>query len=256
MASSRDGREVEAGAPRGRLVAESSPPSGSSLRIAIVEDDVDTADVLEHVLSREGFGVDVFGRGDTALAALVKSRPALVLLDLNLPGMDGLEVFRRLRRDEGTSDLPVIMLTARTEEVDRIVGLSLGADDYVTKPFNPRELVLRIRSVLRPLLEAPQASLRDEIRVGELSLYPAEHLLSVEGREVLLTPTECKLLRLLMGRADRVQTRDALIEGIWGGGREVEARTLDVHIHRLRRKLGGAAQRLETSPGLGYVFRS
>lgn len=224
-------------------------------RIAIVEDDPDTGEVLEHILRREGYVVDLHERGDTALEEILRHPPTLVLLDLNLPGIDGLELFRRLRRESATADLPVIMLTARTDEVDRIVGLSLGADDYVTKPFNPRELVLRIRSVLRPLLQGGGARPRAEVRSGALCLLPSEHLLMVGQKEVLLTPTECRLLRVLMERSGRVQTRDSLIDAVWGGEREVETRTLDVHVHRLRRKMGDLSRRLETSPGLGYVFR-
>lgn len=229
---------------------------GSRQVIAIVEDDPDTAEILRHVFLREGYGVAVYGRGDVALESIRRDKPTLVLLDLNLPGLDGLEVFRLLRREDRTSDLPVIMLTARGDEIDRIVGLSLGAEDYVTKPFNPRELVLRVRAVLRPLVAAATTTPRAEVRVGGLTLFPNEHILEIDQREILLTPTECRLLRLLMERSGRIQTREALIDGIWGTTREVEARTLDVHVHRLRRKLGRAGKRLETAPGLGYVFRA
>lgn len=228
----------------------------SAQSIAVVEDDFDTAEILRHVLAREGFTVAVYLRGDTALEGIRRERPTLVLLDLNLPGMDGLEVYRQLRREDRTADLPVIMLTARGDEIDRIVGLSLGAEDYVTKPFNPRELVLRIRAVLRPIARNTETAPRAELRLAGLTLFPSEHVLEVDRREVLLTPTECRLLRILMERAGRIQTRESLIDAIWGGSREVETRTLDVHVHRLRRKLGRSSKRLETAPGLGYVFRA
>jgi len=211
--------------------------------------------VLEHVLTRERFRVTWFERGDDALAGIPKALPALIVLDLNLPGMDGLEVFRRLRADPVARSIPVIMLTARTDEVDRIVGLSLGAEDYVTKPFSPRELVLRIRAVLRPLLEDRRDEPRFELTAGQLTLFPAEHLLRIAGREVLLTPTECRLLHALIERAGRIIERDALIEAVWGGRADVAPRTLDVHVHRLRRKLGRLAPCLGTEPGIGYVLR-
>lgn len=242
--------------PTGIRSGEALHEPVDSPRIVLVEDDPDITAVLSHVLTREGYAVDAHATGASGLGAISRRPPALLLLDLHLPDMDGLDVFREVKRESATASTPVIIVSARTEEVDRIVGLSLGADDYVTKPFNPRELILRIRAVLRPRSTRCDRGARPTIRVGSLLLYPAEHLLETDGREIVLTPTEARLLRALMERPGRVQTREALIDNVWGGARSVEARTLDVHVHRLRRKLGSQSHRLETAPGIGYVFRA
>jgi two-component system phosphate regulon response regulator PhoB len=243
----------QAPSPQPRTSAEAAPARREL--IGVVEDDADTGEVLATVLERAGYDVVLCRRGEDAVAALPGRAPALILLDLNLPDIDGLEVYRRLRLESGTASVPVVILTARVEEVDRIVGLSLGADDYVTKPFNPRELVLRIRAILRATSRAEGAAPREKIEIASVTLYPDEHILMIGGEELFLTPTECKLLQILMSRAGRVQSRETLIEEAWGGVRNVEPRTLDVHVHRLRRKLGAAAARLETVTGLGYLFR-
>jgi two-component system phosphate regulon response regulator PhoB len=167
--------------------------------------------------------------------------------------VDGLEVTRLLKRDPSTAQLPIVMLTARGEEVDRIVGLELGADDYISKPFSPRELILRIKAVLRRLQHEEVAS--ERLEVGGIELDISGHQLRVKGREVPLTATEFRLLRLLMERGGRVQTRGQLLSDVWGYAEDIDSRTVDTHIRRLRRKLGPEADRIETVIGVGYRLR-
>lgn len=222
-------------------------------RIALVEDEPDIAGVLRYTLERDGFEVEVLSRGDLALAAIQRRRPDLVLLDLMLPGLDGLELCRLLKRAPETAGIPVIMLTARTEETDRIVGLELGADDYISKPFNPREVALRVRAVLRRRDGAVEPA--STIQIGQVRLLVDAFRLEVAGREMSLTATEFKLLQRLMERANRVQTRESLLTDVWGYSAGVDSRTVDTHVRRLRHKLGPEADRLETIIGVGYRFR-
>ncbi|MDX1502511.1 MAG: response regulator [Thermoanaerobaculia bacterium] len=219
-------------------------------RILIVEDEPDIADVLAYNLERASFSAEVVGRGDAALEAIRREPPDLVLLDLMLPGLDGIELCRLIRREPPTTDLPIIMITARGEEVDRIVGLELGADDYITKPFSPREVMLRVKAVLRR--RAGDSASRDELASGALRLDVAGHRLFVGGEEVSLTATEFRLLRLLMEARGRVLTRERLLSQAWGYAKEVDSRTVDTHVRRLRSKLGGEAARIETVIGVGY----
>jgi len=226
-------------------------------RIVLVEDEPDIAEVLRYNLEREGFRVDVEPRGDTALEAIRRAPPDLVLLDLMLPGLDGLEIARALKRDETTAGLPIVILTARGEEVDRIVGLELGADDYVSKPFSPREVVLRAKAVLRRTAAAPAESEGEEHEVlvaGGLRLDPSAHRLEVRGKQVTLTATELRLLETMMRRRPRVQSRSRLLTDVWGYAEDVDSRTVDTHVRRLRRKLGPEADRIETIIGVGYRF--
>ncbi|GAB4223210.1 MAG: response regulator transcription factor [Acidobacteriota bacterium] len=223
--------------------------------VAVVEDDADIAEVLRYNLRRAGFDVEVYGRGDTALAALRRRPPDLVLLDLMLPGVDGLEIARLVRRDERAGRVPIIMLTARGEEADRIVGFEVGADDYIVKPFSPREVVLRVRAVLRRREEA--GAPRDDrvvLEAGTLRLLRHEHRLLVGGEEVRLTATEFRLLEYLMLAPGIVRGRDALLTEVWGYASGVDSRTVDTHVRRLRRKLGPEAERIETVVGVGYRF--
>jgi len=223
-------------------------------RILLVEDEPDLAEVLRYNLEKEGFDVELEERGDAALERIRRDAPDLLLLDLMLPGLDGLEVARILQRDTRTRSLPLIMLTAKGEEVDRIVGLELGADDYVTKPFSPREVVLRVKAVLR---RAERSVAEGEtLSVGPLRLDPAGHRLEVAGDEVPLTATEFRLLKLLMERVGRVQTRGQLLSDVWGYAEDIDSRTVDTHIRRLRRKLGPGADHIETVIGVGYRLRS
>jgi two-component system phosphate regulon response regulator PhoB len=247
-ASSADG---EASLVRRGLL--SSPPMAEG-RILLVEDEPDIAEVLRYNLEKEGYDVEVEERGDTALERIRRDAPDLLLLDLMLPGLDGLEVARILQRDTRTRSLPLIMLTAKGEEVDRIVGLELGADDYVTKPFSPREVVLRVKAVLRRTARSvPEGEV---LSVGPLRLDPGGHRLEVEGEEVPLTATEFRLLKLLMERVGRVQTRGQLLSDVWGYAEDIDSRTVDTHIRRLRRKLGPGADHIETVIGVGYRLRA
>ena len=179
---------------------------------------------------------------------------SLVLLDLMLPGIDGLEVCRLLRAKPETKNIPVLMLTARTEEVDRIVGLELGADDYLTKPFSPRELVLRVRAILRRA-EVVESVSDGTIRVGSLTIDPIEHRVQLLGEEIELTATEFRLLLTLAQRRGRVQSREELLNVVWGYEHSGYRRTVDTHLRRLRAKMGEAADYLETVRGVGYRFR-
>jgi two-component system, OmpR family, phosphate regulon response regulator PhoB len=222
-------------------------------RILLIEDEPDIAEVLQYNLEKEGFAVELAHRGDSGLEALRRQAPDLILLDLMLPGVDGLELTRLLKRDPNTSKLPIVMLTARGEEVDRIVGLELGADDYISKPFSPREVVLRVKAVLRRLQHEEIAS--DRLEVGGVQLDVSGHQLRVRGRETPLTATEFRLLRLLMERGGRVQTRGQLLSDVWGYADDIDSRTVDTHIRRLRRKLGPEAERIETVIGVGYRLR-
>jgi two-component system phosphate regulon response regulator PhoB len=222
-------------------------------RILLIEDEPDIAEVLQYNLEKEGFQVEIARRGDTGLEMVRKEQPDLILLDLMLPGVDGLEVTRLLKRDPATAHLPIMMLTARGEEVDRIVGLELGADDYISKPFSPRELILRVKAVLRRLQHEEAAA--ERLEVGEIELDISGHQLRLRGKEVPLTATEFRLLRLLMERGGRVQTRGQLLSDVWGYAEDIDSRTVDTHIRRLRRKLGPEADRIETVIGVGYRLR-
>ncbi len=222
-------------------------------RILLIEDEPDIAEVLQYNLEKEGFQVETARRGDMGLDAIRREAPDLILLDLMLPGIDGLELTRILKRDNATSRLPIVMLTARGEEVDRIVGLELGADDYISKPFSPREVVLRVKAVLRRLQhdEGPI----ERLDVGGIELDVAAHQMRVRGKEIPLTATEFRLLRLLMERSGRVQTRGQLLSDVWGYAEDIDSRTVDTHIRRLRRKLGPEADRIETVIGVGYRLK-
>lgn len=219
-------------------------------RILVVEDDMQIARTLRDYLEVAGFDVTLVGDGSAALAGARGDKPDLIVLDLGLPSLDGLDVARELRR---TSAVPIVMLTARGEEVDRIVGLELGADDYISKPFSPREVVLRVKAVLRRLQHEEPAN--DKLEIGGIQLDVAAHQLRIRGKEVALTATELRLLRLLMERAGRVQTRGTLLTDVWGYAEDIDSRTVDTHIRRLRRKLGPEADRIETVIGVGYRLR-
>jgi two-component system phosphate regulon response regulator PhoB len=220
-------------------------------RVLIVEDEPDIRDLLVFHLEREGYQVTRSRSGAEALRLVQASPPDLVLLDLMLPEIDGLEVCRRLRRDPATQAIPIVMLTARGDEVDRVLGLEMGADDYVVKPFSPRELVARIRAVLRRARPSPGTA---PITVGRLSIDPAAHTVMVDGAPVTLTRKEFDLLRALVEARGRVLTREFLLDHVWGytAAGEIESRTVDVHVRRLRQKLGPEGQRIGTVTGVGY----
>jgi two-component system phosphate regulon response regulator PhoB len=222
-------------------------------RILVVEDEPDLAEVLQFNLAKAGFAVELERRGDSALEALRRQPPDLLVLDLMLPGLDGLELTRILKRDPATARIPLVMLTARAEEVDRIVGLELGADDYIPKPFSPREVVLRIKAVLRR--RDGEAAGGERLDSGGIRLDLGAHRAEVRGREVQLTATEFRLLKVLIERQGRVQTRARLLTDVWGYAEDVDSRTVDTHVRRLRRKLGAEADRIETVIGVGYRLR-
>ena len=221
--------------------------------VLVVEDEQDILDLVDYNLSQAGFNVVTAKNGTDALDVVKKQRPDLVVLDLMLPGMDGKEVCRRIRQDETLSNTPVVMLTARADEVDRIVGFELGADDYLTKPFSPRELVLRVKAIMKRSQGKPVTP--SKLKFPGLVIDPDRHLVEVDGEEVVLTATEFKLLAHLAGRSGRVQTREMLLDEVWGYPYEGYARTVDTHVRRLRKKLGRLKDRIETIRGVGYRFR-
>jgi len=226
----------------------------AKVNILIVEDDRDILNLLAYNFRNGGYEVMTCEAGSEAVNLAKEHLPDLVLLDLMIPGMDGLEVCRELKRSATTRHIPVIMLTARGEEVDRIVGLELGADDYVVKPFSPRELMLRVRAVLRRSLDDPSAAAmwqNEGLRVD----FEA-HQATVDGREIPLTATEFKLLAELIHNRGKVQTRDQLLDKVWGYHFEGYARTVDTHVRRLRQKLGSYCRWIETVRGVGYRLRS
>jgi DNA-binding response OmpR family regulator len=219
-------------------------------RALVVEDDPDIVELVQHYLKAEGFQVEAVADGRRALERLRAGANDLVILDLQLPGMDGLALCAELRRDERTRALPVIMLTARADEADRVVGLEVGADDYVVKPFSPKELVARVRALMRRLerKEEENASLV----VGRLEIDPSRHTACWDGRPVRLTAKEFALLLALVEANGRVLTRQGLLERVWGYSYAEGTRTVDVHVRRLREKLPGIADRLVTVKSLGY----
>jgi len=226
----------------------------SAARIALVEDEPDIAEILRYNLEREGLQVDVYDRGDTALASIQATPPDLILLDLMLPGVDGLEVCRLLKRNQQTAEVPMIMITARGEEMDRIVGLELGADDYISKPFNPREVLLRVKAVLRRAHVEGGADGAEVLEAGSLQIFPDAHRVEIGGSEIILTATEFRLLKFLLERAERVQSRDTLLREVWGYAGSVDSRTVDTHVRRLRKKIEPESDRIETVIGVGYRF--
>lgn len=221
--------------------------------ILIIEDDEDILQLLTFNIENAGYKVLTSSDGYEGLTLARRNHPSLIVLDLMLPGMDGFEVCKELKRGPETSDVPVIMLTARGEEVDRIVGLELGADDYVVKPFSPREFILRLKAIMKRA--APEAASRTQWQKNGLVVDLEAHKAIVDGKETPLTATEFKLLAELIKRQGRVQTRDQLLNTVWGYEFEGYARTVDTHIRRLRQKLGQYSKYIETVRGVGYRFR-
>lgn len=221
-----------------------------SQKILVVDDEADVIDMLSIGLRGAGFTVIAAENGAAALTKARAELPSLIILDLMLPQMSGLEVCKALKKEAPTSQIPIIMLTAKAEEVDKIVGLELGADDYVTKPFSPRELILRVKSVLRRGKEKSPAV--EKLQIGELLVDHAKHEVLISGQRVELTATEFKLLALLMERRGRVQGRDRLLNDVWGYESVIDTRTVDTHVRRLREKLGNCANYIETVRGVGY----
>lgn len=229
------------------------PSKGVS--VLVVEDEEDLLDLLHFNLAREGFSVRTATTGEEALREIREGMPQLMLLDLMLPGMDGLEVCRNIKTSQETSELPVIMLTARGEESDVVQGLELGADDYITKPFSPRVLMARIRAVLRRSEADASGDANRVVVLGGITIDPDRHQVKVEDDAIELTATEFKLLSLIMSRPGRVFTRQQIIESIHDGFAAVTDRSVDVQVVALRRKLMHRGKNIETVRGVGYRFR-
>ncbi|OGW36567.1 MAG: DNA-binding response regulator [Nitrospirae bacterium RBG_13_39_12] len=225
------------------------------MNILVIDDEADLVELVSYNLKKEGFRVDSASDGETALYKLRKNKYALVVLDLMLPGIQGIELCRILRNNPDTAGLPVIMLTAKGEEVDKIVGLEIGADDYITKPFSPRELVARVKAVLRRAKEKPLTE--NLLKIGELEIDKERYNISIKGKLVKLSATEFKLLLYLAERKGKVFSREQLLDAIWRDEAFVEPRTVDVHIRRLRSQIEEAPANpkyIKTMRGIGYFF--
>jgi DNA-binding response OmpR family regulator len=224
-------------------------------RILVVEDEPDIRELLQYSLTRDGFDVTAVGNGPACMASARGQAPDLVLLDLMLPGMDGLEVCRRLRAERSTAGVPVIMVTAKGEESDVVLGLGLGADDYVTKPFKPNELVARVRAVLRRTgEEGRDAADQRTVIAGPLRVDPMRHKILLDGNEIPVTTTEFRILQTLAARPGRVFTRDQILTASMGPNAMVLERNIDVHVRSIRKKLGAHRDLIETVRAVGYRF--
>ena len=222
--------------------------------ILIIEDENDLAELVAFNLEKEGYRPLIAPDGPSGLEAARHNSPDLILLDLMLPGMSGMEICKVLKSRDKTARIPIIMLTAKGEEIDRVVGFEVGADDYVVKPFSPRELLLRIKAVLRRA--GSEESVSKIIKVGPISIDTDRHIVIVDGKEVILTTTEFKLLFNLAERLGRVQSRDRLLKDVWGINHMGDTRTVDTHITRLRTKLGEAGEMIKTIRGFGYKMEA
>ncbi|MFL5578363.1 MAG: response regulator [Gemmatimonadaceae bacterium] len=230
--------------------------NASHERILVVDDEPDIVALVAYHLAKSGYRVSTAANGADALAVARHERPALLVLDLMLPGMSGFDVLEQLRADDGTRETAVLLLTARKDEPDRIRGLSLGADDYLTKPFSPQELVLRVGAILRRVAAAGTTGGADFVQLGALRIDRAGHRVTVDDSEIELTPTEFKLLLTLAERRGRVQARGHLLETVWEAAPDIQTRTVDMHIQRLRSKLGPAGDMIETVRGFGYRLKA
>ena len=236
-------------------------------KILVVEDEKDICELVQHHLAKSGFEISAASGGQEAFRKIQKSRPDLIVLDLMLPEMDGKELAKLLKAREETKDIPIVMLTAKTEEVDRIIGFELGADDYIPKPFSPRELVLRVKAVLKrtgkglePMVGARsprpiQGGETPPLRIGELEIDVENFCAKLKGKSLDLTKTEFSLLLELVKAKGRLKTREALLEAVWGFDSYGDSRTIDTHLSRLRQKLGKFGERIETVRGVGFRFR-
>ena len=220
------------------------------MRILVVDDEPDAIELIRFNLKASGYEVLTAEDGEEALAKARKFSPDMILLDVMLPEIDGLEVCKILRRDPATASLPIIMLTAKASEIDRVLGLEFGADDYVTKPFSPRELMLRVRNLLKRKESSKEEVARFQVRDIELDVSKYE--VKIMGQPIDLTPTEFKLLQILMERKGRVQSRDRLLQDVWGYDQLIDTRTVDTHVRRLREKMGEASDYVTTVRGVGY----
>jgi len=223
-------------------------------RILVVDDEPDITALVAYHLAKAGFRVSTAANGPDALKAAREERPDIVILDLMLPGVSGYDVLAELRKREETREVGVILLTARREETDRIRGLSLGADDYLTKPFSPQELSIRVTGLLRRL-GSPAVTAGSTLTAGSISIDRSAHRATIHGEELSLTATEYKLLLTLVERRGRVQSRPQLLEIVWEAQPDIQTRTVDMHVQRLRTKLGEAGKMIETVRGFGYRFK-
>jgi two-component system, OmpR family, alkaline phosphatase synthesis response regulator PhoP len=226
-------------------------------RILVIEDDKDIVELVRYNLEKDGFQVTATGDGSTGLAQLRKGSPDLLVLDLMLPKVSGLEICKEVRKDASLNRLPILILTAKGEESDRIVGLELGADDYVTKPFSPRELVARVKALLRRA--EPDTPSEKQIEIGVLRIDPAAYRVTRGGKAVPMSTLEFRLLYFLAARPNRVFTRDQLLDGVWGTERFVTPRSVDVYVRRLREKIELDPQHpsyMKTIRGAGYLFET
>ena len=221
-------------------------------KVLVVDDEPDALELVEFNLRNEGFEVSSAIDGNEALRKAREIIPDVIILDLMLPEVDGLEVCKIIRRNDVTSGIPIIMLTAKAGEIDRVLGLELGADDYLTKPFSPRELVLRIKNILKR--RSSKEEEKDQIQAGILFVDIPRHDVQVKGTSIQLTATEFRLLTILMQRKGRVQSRDRLLQDVWDYDSMIDTRTVDTHMRRLREKLGDASKYLDTVRGVGYRF--
>ena len=236
------------------MKASTEKQAASGDRILVVDDEPDIIALVAYHLARSGYRVSTAATGTEALQAARDEQPALVVLDLMLPELSGFEVLERLRADRALADTPVLMLTARRDEPDRVQGLSLGADDYLVKPFSPQELVLRVRNILRRS-RTKTAEKRNVIEIGTVVIDKDAHTVSVDGGVIDLTATEYKLLLTLADRRGRVQSRAQLLEIVWESAPDIQTRTVDMHVQRLRAKLGASGEMIETVRGFGYRLR-
>ncbi len=230
-------------------------PMTGGERVLVVDDEPDIVALVAYHLVKAGYRVSTASSGPDAVAQARQERPSLIVLDLMLPGMSGFEVLEQLRAEDSTRDVAVLMLTARKDEPDRIKGLSLGADDYLTKPFSPQELILRVGAILRRIQQGQQQP-GDTLRVGPIAIDRAAHRVAVDGRDIELTPTEFKLLLTLAERRGRVQARAHLLETVWDAAPDIQTRTVDMHVQRLRTKLESAGELIETVRGFGYRLKA
>ena len=224
-------------------------------KILVVEDEKDIRELVQHHLAKSGFETLVASDGQEAFQKIQKSRPDLIVLDLMLPEMDGKELAKLLRAREETKDIPIVMLTAKTEEVDRIIGFELGADDYIPKPFSPRELVLRVKAVLKRTEKKSETRATPPLQIGELEIDENNFQAKLKEKPMDLTKTEFSLLLELVKAKGRLKTRVALLEAVWGFDSYGDSRTIDTHLSRLRQKLGKFGERIETVRGVGFRFR-
>jgi len=241
-----------------RGIGPGSPPAGGGGRVLVVEDEPDVAELIRYNLAKEGYDVALAPSGSDALKLVRDTRPAVVLLDIMIPQLNGWEVCRRLKQDPETRGIPIIRVTGRVEDGDKVLGFELGADDYVTKPFSPRELLARIRAVGRRGRMADAAPRRRQLKVGDLEIDRDRFEVTIRGRAVPLTPKEFELLATLAATPGRVFGREELLDTVWGREEFVEPRTVDVHVARLRGKFTVARlppPAIETVRGVGYRFR-